>query len=84
MAAHRVAWKNDKHVAQWVATLQTYAYPLLGDVSLQSINTALIMKVIPVAGKHVHEQVSAVGVRPLQRGPASSQFVAKRGLARQT
>jgi Arm domain-containing DNA-binding protein/integrase-like protein len=32
MAAHRVAWKNDKHAAQWTSTLQTYAYPLLGDV----------------------------------------------------
>ena len=46
MAAHRVAWKNDKHVGQWTATLQTYAYPLLGDVSVQAIDTALIMKVI--------------------------------------
>jgi integrase len=46
MAAHRVAWKNDKHAAQWVSTLQTYAYPLLGDVSMQAIDTALVMKVI--------------------------------------
>jgi integrase len=46
MAAHRAAWKNDKHVGQWTATLQTYAYPLLGDVSVQAIDTALIMKVI--------------------------------------
>jgi integrase len=41
-----VAWKNDKHAAQWTATLQTYAYPLLGNVAVQSIDTALIMKVI--------------------------------------
>ena len=27
MAAHRVAWKNDKHAAQWPATLTRYAYP---------------------------------------------------------
>jgi integrase len=46
MAAHRVAWKNDKHAAQWVSTLQTYAYPVLGAVSVHSIETALIMKVI--------------------------------------
>jgi integrase len=46
MAAHRAGWKNDKHVGQWTATLQTYAYPLLGDVSVQAIDTALIMKVI--------------------------------------
>jgi Arm DNA-binding domain len=39
MAAHRIAWRNDKHAAQWESTLQTYAYPLLGDVSLHSIDT---------------------------------------------
>jgi integrase len=46
MAAYRAAWKNDKHAGQWTATLQTYAYPLLGDVSVQAIETALIMNVI--------------------------------------
>jgi integrase len=46
MAAHRAAWKNDKHIGQWTATLQTYAYPLLGNVSVQAIDTTLIMKVI--------------------------------------
>jgi Arm domain-containing DNA-binding protein len=25
MTAHRVAWKNDKHAAQWTSTLKTYA-----------------------------------------------------------
>jgi integrase len=46
MAAHRAAWKNDKHAGQWAATLQAYAYPLLGEVSVQAIDTAFIMKVI--------------------------------------
>jgi len=46
IAAHRAAWKNDKHAGQWTATLQTYAYPLLGDASVHAIDTALIMKVI--------------------------------------
>jgi integrase len=46
MGAHRVAWKNDKHAAQWTSTLRTYAYPLIGDVSLQAIDTGLVMKVV--------------------------------------
>ncbi len=46
IGAHRVAWKNDKHAAQWRATLKTYAYPVLGDLPLQIIDTTLIMKVI--------------------------------------
>jgi integrase len=46
IAAHGVAWKNDKHAAQWPATLKTYAYPILGDLPLQLIDTTLVMKVI--------------------------------------
>ena len=46
MATHRVAWKNDKHAAQWTSTLKTYAYPLLGHISVHAIDTALIMKVV--------------------------------------
>jgi integrase len=46
MAAHRIAWKNDKHAAQWPATLKTYAYPIIGELPLQLIDTTLVMKVI--------------------------------------
>ncbi|MFZ3227874.1 MAG: integrase arm-type DNA-binding domain-containing protein [Xanthobacteraceae bacterium] len=46
MAAHRVAWKNDKHAAQWPATLKTYAYPIVGELPLPLIDTTLVMKVI--------------------------------------
>lgn len=46
MSAHGVAWKNDKHAAQWASTLEAYAYPVIGDASVQSIDTALVMKVI--------------------------------------
>ena len=52
MGSHRVAWKNDKHAAQWAATLKTYAYPVLGEISVQAIDTTLIMKVIkPILGQ---------------------------------
>ena len=46
MAAHRVAWKNDKHAAQWPSTLKSYAYPIIGELPLQLIDTTLVMKVI--------------------------------------
>jgi hypothetical protein len=46
IAAHRVAWKSDKHAAQWPATLKTYAYPIVGDLPVQFIDTTVIMKVI--------------------------------------
>jgi integrase len=46
IAAHRVAWKNDKHAAQWPATLIRYAYPLIGNLPLPLIDTTLVMKVL--------------------------------------
>src|SRR5262249_22805187 len=46
IAAHRAGWRNAKHAAQWEATLATYAYPVLGGLPVQAIDTALVMKVI--------------------------------------
>jgi integrase len=39
-------WSNPKHAAQWRSTLETYAYPLLGDVAVTDIDTALILDVL--------------------------------------
>jgi integrase len=44
IAAHRAGWKNDRHVAQWETTLSTYAFPVFGDLSVQAIDTTLVMK----------------------------------------
>ena len=35
--AHEAAWRNDKHRAQWRSTLKTYAYPVLGELSVDAI-----------------------------------------------
>jgi len=44
--AHRAGWKNAKHAAQWGATLATYAEPIIGNLSVQAIDTALVLKVL--------------------------------------
>jgi integrase len=44
--AHRPGWRNGKHAAQWEATLATYAEPVMGALSVQTVDTALVMKVI--------------------------------------
>lgn len=44
--ANRAGWKNIKHAGQWEATLKTYAYPLIGALPVQLIDTALVMKVL--------------------------------------
>jgi hypothetical protein len=44
--AHRGAWRNAKHCAQWEATLETYVYPVCGGLAVQEIDVALVMRVV--------------------------------------
>ena len=46
IGAHRAGWRNAKHAAQWSATLATYAEPIIGDLSVQAIDTGLVLKVL--------------------------------------
>lgn len=40
----RPEWKNAKHAAQWTNTLETYAYPHIGALDVQAIDTGLVRK----------------------------------------
>ena len=44
--AHRAGWRNGKHAAQWGATLATYAYPIIGALPVQAVDTGLVLKVL--------------------------------------
>jgi integrase len=46
IASHRAAWANDKHLKQWESTLKTYVTPVLGALPVQSIDVALVTKVL--------------------------------------
>lgn len=46
IGAHRGSWRNQKHAAQWTSTLTTYAFPILGDLSVADIDTGLVEKVL--------------------------------------
>ena len=39
-------WKNAKHAAQWVSTLETYAFPRLGQIQVAKIETADVMSAL--------------------------------------
>ena len=39
-------FKNDKHRKQWTATLEQHAFPVIGSLPLQSIDTALVLKTL--------------------------------------
>ena len=43
---HSAGWRNVKHAKQWSSTLETYAYPILGSLPVQAIDTALVTKVV--------------------------------------
>jgi integrase len=46
VAAHRAGWRNEKHAAQWSATLSSYAHPVIGALPVQAVDTGLVLKVL--------------------------------------
>ena len=63
----RLGWKNAKHAAQWVSTLETYAYPKLGnldvrEIETQHVHTALkpIWTTKPETASRVRQRIEAV------------------------
>lgn len=46
IAAHESGWANAKHAQQWRNTLATYASPLIGQLPIMAIDTALIMQIL--------------------------------------
>jgi hypothetical protein len=43
---HRAAWRDDKHAAQWITTLSTYAFPVFGNLRVDEINTSHILNAL--------------------------------------
>jgi integrase len=46
IASHEAGWRNPKHRQQWRNTLRTYVYPVIGELPVQEIDTALAMKIL--------------------------------------
>lgn len=63
IAAHEASWRNSKHRQQWTNSLGTYAFPLLGDLPVASIETDLIMKVLEPVWQVKPETASRVRMR---------------------
>lgn len=65
--ANRDTWKNAKHAAQWIATLEWYAFPVCGKTPVDQIDTSHIMAVLnpiwlkkPETARRVRQRLSAV------------------------
>lgn len=50
--AKRGSWKNEKHAEQWTATLERFAYPVIGDRSVAAIDIRAVLEVLeqPIEG----------------------------------
>jgi integrase len=42
----RAEWKNQKHASQWIYTLETFAFPVIGNKDLKEISTNDILKIL--------------------------------------
>jgi integrase len=44
MTAHQAGWRNEKHRAQWSSTLAAYAYPVIGELPVSTVDTTVVLK----------------------------------------
>jgi integrase len=66
-AEHKASWKNGKHQAQWLATLETYAFPSIGDRLVSEIEGPAIRDVLaaiwltkPETARRVRQRIGTV------------------------
>jgi integrase len=44
--ANQAGWKNAEHAKQWRSSLSAHAYPVMGDVPVGEIDTAMVLEVL--------------------------------------
>ena len=64
---HQSTWKNPKHAAQWIKTLETYAYPELEDTLVCDIGAPEVLAVLspiwldkPETARRVRQRIGTV------------------------
>lgn len=67
LALHRKTWRNEKHEAQWLRTLEVYAWPMIGNVMVSEITGPMIRNVLaeiwlskPETARRVRQRIGAV------------------------
>ncbi len=66
-AEHRRAWRNARHSAQWLSSLRRYAFPALGTMRVDHIDTPDALKVLapiwltrPETARRVRQRIGTV------------------------
>jgi integrase len=44
--AHKAGWRNEKHIEQWQNSLETYAGPVIGELAVRDVDTALVLRIL--------------------------------------
>lgn len=64
---HRPTWRNAKHAAQFISTLETYAFPKMGRVRVSDLSTADVLGVLtpiwldkPETARRVRQRIGTV------------------------
>jgi len=52
---HEAAWKNSKHRAQWLSTLETYAFPVIGDTPVADVDADAVEQVLKPMWQTINE-----------------------------
>jgi integrase len=60
VAAHGDSWRNDKHRAQWISTLETYVYPLIGNEDVKLIAQQQVLSILEPIWRSKTETASRI------------------------
>ena len=60
IAANEDSWRNPKHRQQWRNTLDTYVYPVIGDLPVADIETAHVLTILEPIWKGKAETASRI------------------------
>ena len=92
-AEHKKTWRNGKHQAQWLRTLEVYAFPILGDQQVSEIDGPAVREVLaeiwtekPETARRVRQRIGAVLDWAYSKGHRDSEAPMRsltKGLARQ-
>jgi hypothetical protein len=63
LKANAASWKNSKQRQQWFNTLETYVYPLIGDMPVKRIDVDDVVRVLQPIWHEKHETARRVRMR---------------------
>lgn len=59
----KAGWRNAKHGAQWLATLDAYVHPIIGDMPVANVGTDEVLRVLRPIWERIPETASRVRQR---------------------